>query len=182
MQVLREALDRHALTTVLQPEELPQALETLPHPRLIVTDSQLFGSITHLIPSSISLTSFSILLAAAKGDYATYLAGLEAVESLQEGDEVLILESCLHQVSCEDIGRVKIPLWLERYTGKKLTYTFVAGQAPLPEALSRFALALQCGGCMATRRHLLRRIERLTQAGVPVTNYGMLIKKVTTPK
>ena len=178
VQAIRELLDRHAVPVVVQPEEIGRVFALGLVPCLVVTDSQLFPEVRAAVPPAIEVTSFSILLAAAKGDYPLYLAGLERVDSLQEGDRILIAESCTHQVSCDDIGRVKIPRWLEAYTGRKFRFTVVSGLAPLPEDLDEFALMVQCGGCMVTRSQLRNRIRQAAAAGVAVTNYGMLIRKI----
>lgn len=178
VQALRELLDMHALGMIVQPEELHDVLRRGFKPDLVVADSQVYGEVRKAVPDSVDVTSFSILLAAAKGDYELYTKGLDAVNVLRDGDKVLIAESCSHQVSCDDIGRVKIPMWLERYTGRKLEFTVVSGLSPLPEDLASYALMVQCGGCMVTRSQLLNRIRKASASGVPVTNYGMLIKKI----
>lgn len=178
VQAIRELLDKGAVAIVLQPDQIETFIANNPAPRLAVTDSQMFGQVERLIPQEVELTSFSILLAAAKGDYGAYLEGLAKVDSLRDGDRILIVENCSHQVSCDDIGRVKIPAWLDAYTGKRLEYTFAGGRSALPADLSKYALMVQCGGCMVTRRQLLNRIREARRAGVAVTNYGMLIRKI----
>lgn len=178
VQALRELLDMHAVGMIVQPDELHDVLRQGFKPGLVVADSQVYGEVRKAVPDSVDVTSFSILLAAAKGDYELYTKGLDAVNGLRDGDKVLIAESCSHQVSCDDIGRVKIPMWLERYTGRKLEFTVVSGLSPLPEDLASYALMVQCGGCMVTRSQLLNRIRKASASGVPVTNYGMLIKKI----
>ena len=178
VQAIRELLDRHAAALVVQPGEIAAVLATGVRPALVVTDSQIFPEVRAAVPQDMELTSFSVLLAAAKGDYDLYLAGLDAVDRLKDGDRVLIAESCTHQVSCEDIGRVKIPRWLEEYTGRSLRFDAVSGLAPLPADLSSYALMVQCGACMVTRSQLRNRLRQAAEAGVPVTNYGMLIRKI----
>lgn len=178
VQAVRELLDRGAVAVTVQPEQIPVALAAGIRPKLAVTDSQVFPEVKRALPEGMELTSFSILLAAAKGDVELYKKGLEAVETLRDGDRILIAESCSHQVSCEDIGRAKIPAWLRQYTGRRLEFTVVTGLAPLPEDLPEYALMVQCGGCMVTRSQLRNRIRRAASAGVPVTNYGMLIRKI----
>lgn len=178
VQALRELLDRHAVGAAVQPGEVSGIFERGIMPSLVVTDSQVYAEVRKVVPEDIEVTSFSILLAAAKGDYELYLKGLDAVDILKDGDRILIAESCSHQVSCDDIGRVKIPVWLQEHTGKKLEFTVVPGLSPLPEDISSYALMLQCGGCMVTRSQLQNRIRKASSAGVPVTNYGMLIKKI----
>ncbi len=176
VQTIRELLDKEAITIVVQPGQLAMALDKVT-PSLIVTDSQVLKEVRAAAPE-IETTTFSILLAAAKGDRALYEKGLTAVGTLKDGGRVLIAESCTHQTSCEDIGRVKIPQWLEEYTGAKLDFTVLPGLAPLPDDLKEYALVVQCGGCMVTRTQLRRRIRAIAAAGVPVTNYGMLIQKI----
>lgn len=178
MQAVRETLDRNATAIVIQPAQLPATLQYIPEPTLVITDSQVYREVRDITPAQIEVTTFSILLAAAKGDYGLYTAGLQAVDGLRDGDRILIAENCSHQVSCDDIGRVKIPHWLREYTGRDLLFDFAAGTAPLPADLSGYALMVQCGGCMVTRRQLMQRIRRAAAAGVPVTNYGMLIRKI----
>ena len=114
------------------------------------------------------------MLAHHKGDFASYLKGTPQVEKLKDNDNILILESCTHLTSCEDIGRVKIPAWLQKYTGKKLNFTFVSGLEQLPD-ISHFAMVIQCGGCMITRKQLHNRLRIAIEHNIPITNYGMLI-------
>lgn len=176
VQAIRELLDKGVITLVVQPEQLTEALEKIT-PSLIVTDSQVLKEVLAAAPD-VETTTFSILLASVKGDRALYEKGLAAVDALNDGDRVLIAESCTHQTSCEDIGQVKIPQWLQEYTGINLSFTVLSGLAPLPDDLKDYVLVIQCGGCMVTRTQLQRRIRAITAAGVPVTNYGMLIQKI----
>jgi [FeFe] hydrogenase H-cluster maturation GTPase HydF len=145
---------------------------------LVITDSQVFKTMAPLIPQHIPLTSFSILLARFKGDYENYLKGMPQIENLKDGDAVLIMESCTHQTSCEDIGRVKIPKWLTEYTGKTLHFDFVSGLTPVKN-IEKYALVVQCGGCMITKKQILNRLKPAVDAGIPITNYGMLIAYLT---
>lgn len=177
MQAIRELLDINAIPVVVQPEQIGRALDGF-RPVLVVTDSQVFAEVRAAVPREIEVTSFSILLAAAKGDYELYLRGLDAVEALKDGDRVLIAESCTHQAGCDDIGRVKIPRWLAEYTGRKLRFDVVSGLAPLPADMAEYALMVQCGACMVTRSQLRNRLRQAVEAGVPVTNYGMLIREI----
>lgn len=179
VQAIRELLDRNAAAIVVQPDQIESTLSNGVQPKLVVTDSQAFTEVRRAIPTEIEVTSFSILLAAAKGDIELYREGLRAVDSLREGDRILIAESCTHQVSCEDIGRVKIPRWLKNHTGHKFEYTVISGRAPLPQDIDSYALVIQCGGCMVTRSQLQGRLRQARNAGVPITNYGLLIKKIT---
>ena len=182
VQAIRELLDLHAVALVVQPGEIGRVMSGGDAPRLVVTDSQLFGEVMREVAGRAEVTSFSVLLAAAKGDMKLYTEGLAAVDRLCDGDRVLVVENCSHQVSCEDIGRVKIPRWLCGYTGAALEFTTVAGLAPLPDDLASYALMVQCGGCMVTRSQLQNRIRQAAAAGVPVTNYGMLIRKLQVEK
>ena len=176
VQTIRDILDNHCVAIVLKETEVENFLATTKiKPALAITDSQLFGKIDKLISPEIPLTGFSILLARHKGDFENYLKGTPTISRLQNGDRVLILESCTHQSSCDDIGRVKIPKWLQEFTEKKLKFEIVSGLSPLPRAASDYALVIQCGACMITQKQLQNRIKTFTEAGIPVTNYGMAI-------
>lgn len=174
VQAIRDILDNDAIAVVLKENKVADYLDKFPSPALVITDSQVFGHVAPLIPLEIPLTSFSIMLAHHKGDFASYLKGTPQVEKLKDNDNILILESCTHLTSCEDIGRVKIPAWLQKYTGKKLNFTFVSGLEQLPD-ISRFAMVIQCGGCMITRKQLHNRLRIAIEHNIPITNYGMLI-------
>lgn len=178
VQAIRGLLDKNAIAIVVQPEQIPVIFALNIHPRLVVTDSQAFAEVKAVVSQEIPITSFSILLARLKGDYQAYTEGLRTIGSLKSGDRVLILENCMHQTSCEDIGRVKIPRLLQKHTGSELEFTIVTGLSPLPEDLGDYALAVQCGGCMVTRSQLQNRIRAVRRAGVPVTNYGMLLNEL----
>lgn len=176
VKTLRALLDKHATGIILQPEEIPGFLnKTGIRPDLVITDSQVFGQVAALLPSDIPLTSFSILLARQKGCFREYLDGAENIGKLKDNDTVLILESCSHHVSCEDIGRVKIPALLRKHTGKKLSFEFISGLDPIPSSPAHYALVLQCGGCMVTATQLRQRLRPFIQAGIPVCNYGMAL-------
>ena len=181
VMAIRDVLDNGGVATVLQPEQLEGYLVTKAPVKMVVTDSQAFRQVSQIVPENIPLTSFSVLMARAKGPFEEYMKGVKAIETLKDGDKVLVLESCTHHTSCDDIGRVKIPAMLQKKCGCKLQFTFISGLDQLPphEQLSDYALALQCGGCMVTRRQLANRIRRVVAAGVPVTNYGMCIAYVT---
>ena len=175
VQAIRHLLDRHAVALVVQPEQLAALFAGGLRPKLVVTDSQAFARVRAVVPEGIGITSFSILLARSKGDIEAYTAGLARIDALRPGDRVLILENCLHHAGCEDIGRVGIPRLLERKAGGKLHFTVVSGLSALPDDLAEYALAVQCGGCMVTRRQVQGRIRAIRNAGVAVTNYGMLL-------
>ena len=135
----------------------------------------MFKKAAALIPADIPLTSFSIVLARHKGDFAAYLRGTPHIDHLRDGDRVLMLESCSHHVSCEDIGRHKIPRWLREHTGKQLEFDFIAGLDAITRPITDYALVIQCGGCMITARQLRTRLRPAIEAGIPVSNYGMTI-------
>lgn len=179
VMAIRDILDNGGVASVLQPQQLASFLaKNKGDIKMVVTDSQAFRQVASIVPDDMPLTSFSVLMARAKGPYAEYLKGAPAIDSLKEGDNVLVLESCTHHTSCEDIGRVKIPAMLQKRAGCSLNFTFVSGLDELPP-LEGFSLVLQCGGCMVTRRQLCNRIRRVVEAGVPVTNYGMCIAYIT---
>lgn len=177
VQALRELLDKRAIALVVQPSQLEQVVG--PDVRMVVSDSQAIAEVGRIVPEGVELTTFSILLAGAKGDMSLYERGLEALDHLCEGDRVLVMESCLHHAGCDDIGRVKIPRMLERHSGVSLRFDFIGGTQPLPETLSDYALALQCGGCMVNARAVKARLRHLEREHVPVTNYGMAIRKMS---
>ena len=176
IQAIREALDYHCVAVVLKETEVEDFMRrSSVVPALVITDSQLFGKIDCLIAPEIPLTGFSILLACQKGDFEAYLKGTPHIEQLQDDDRILILESCTHHSTCDDIGRVKIPRWLQEYTGRQLHFDVVPGLAEPPRPIHDYALVIQCGGCMITRRQLRNRIQTAIHAQIPVTNYGMVI-------
>lgn len=179
VQAIRDILDNEAVAVVLKEREVDSFLKkTKIRPALAVTDSQVFSKADASIPHDIPLTSFSILLARFKGDFSSYLRGTPKISSLQDGDRILMLESCTHHVSCDDIGRTKIPRWITAFTGKKLEFDVVAGHDPWPRPVSDYALLIQCGGCMITRKQIHNRLQAAIKAGIPVTNYGMAIAYV----
>jgi len=176
MQVIRDVLDNECVAVIAKEREIDAHFKRLrPRPALVITDSQVFPKADASIPKDIPLTSFSIILARHKGDFPNYLKGTPHLSKLKDGDRILILESCTHHVSCDDIGRVKIPRWLSNYSGKKLEYDVVAGLNKLPGDIREYAMVIQCGGCMITRRQIINRLKPAVDAGIPVTNYGMAI-------
>lgn len=176
VQVIRDVLDHDGVAVVVKEREVDAFIKRMnPKPALVVTDSQVFLKADASIPKDIPLTSFSILLARQKGDFEHYLKGTPKLAELRDGDRVLILESCTHHVSCDDIGRMKIPRWLSNFTGKKLEYDVVAGLSSLPRDMKEYAIVIQCGGCVITRKQLINRLKPAVDAGIPVTNYGMAI-------
>lgn len=175
VQVMRDILDRNALAYVAKETELLDLISSLKRlPRLVITDSQVFEVVRDALPKNIPLTSFSTVFARHKGDLNLFVKGVYAIDSLKDGDEILISEACTHHVQPEDIGRTKIPTWLLNYTGKDLHYDVVAG-GDFPEDLKRFKLVISCGGCMVNRREILHRIEKAKAQNIPITNYGILM-------
>jgi len=176
VQAIRDILDNDAVAIVLKEREVDAFLrKTKIRPALAITDSQVFVKADASVPRDIPLTSFSIMLARFKGDFENYLKGTPKISMLKDGDRVLLLESCTHHVSCDDIGRTKIPRWITSFTGRKIEYDIVAGLDILPRPITDYSLVIQCGGCMITRKQLHNRIQAAIRAGVPVTNYGMAI-------
>ncbi|HZL76506.1 MAG TPA: [FeFe] hydrogenase H-cluster maturation GTPase HydF [Bacteroidales bacterium] len=179
VQAIRDILDNDAVAIVLKEREVDAFLKkTGIRPALAITDSQVFVKADASIPNDIPLTSFSILLARFKGDFENYLKGTPKISELKDGDRVLLLESCSHHVACDDIGRTKIPRWITNFTGKKIEYDVVAGLDILPRPITDYALLIQCGGCMITRKQLHNRLQPAIKAGIPITNYGMAIAYV----
>ena len=176
VQVIRDVLDHDGVAVIVKEREVDAYIRKMsPKPSLVITDSQVFLKADAAIPKEIPLTSFSIILARQKGDFVNYVKGTPAIGKLKDGDRVLILESCTHHVSCDDIGRVKIPRWLSNFTGKQLTFEVVSGLDRLPVNIRDYALVVQCGGCVITGKQLVSRLKPAIDAGVPVTNYGMAI-------
>ena len=176
VQVIRDVLDHDGVAVVIKEREVDTYIRNMyPKPSLVITDSQVFLKADAAIPRDIPLTSFSIVLARQKGDFENYMKGTPAIGKLKDQDRVLILESCTHHVSCDDIGRVKIPRWLSNFTGKQLKFDVVSGFDKLPVSIHDYALVVQCGGCVITRKQLISRLKPAIDAGIPVTNYGMAI-------
>jgi len=176
VQVIRDILDNDGIALICKEREADEYLKKLtPKPALVITDSQVFLKADAIVPKEIPLTSFSIVLARQKGEFSNYLAGTPVISQLKDGDRVLMLESCTHQVSCDDIGRVKLPRWMSQFTGKKLDFDVVSGLDKLSRPIHDYALIVQCGGCVITARQLSGRLRPAIKAGIPVTNYGMAI-------
>ena len=175
VQTLRDCLDSHALSLVIQPEELKAALDILREPpHLLVCDTQAVHICVQDTPASLPLTTYSILMARLKGDLPTLAAGAAAIHSLQGGDMVCISEVCAHHAQSDDIGRVKIPALLRQCTGRNLDIRFATGRA-YPENVKDYKLIIHCGGCMINRPVMLSRMAESAQAGVPITSYGVAI-------
>lgn len=175
VQTIRDLLDNDACSLVVKERELAPMLQQLKDPpAIVVTDSQAFLKVSADTPPEIPMTSFSILFARFKGDLATLAQGAAAIERLQPGDRVLIGESCAHHPIADDIGRVKIPRWLEQYVGGKLHFDTYAGH-DFPANLDTYDLIVHCGACVTNRRQMLTRIEKAQASGTPITNYGLCI-------
>jgi [FeFe] hydrogenase H-cluster maturation GTPase HydF len=180
VNAIRNLLDNNAVSVVLQVSELAAFLKLPVKIKLVVTDSQVFKEVNEIVPREIPLTSFSILFARMKGDLSLYLKGVQTIAALRDGDKVLILESCSHSaVTCEDIGRVKLPALISKKSGKKLGFKIIAGLDPLPQDISSYSLVIQCGGCMVTKHQLMNRISAAVLSDIPVTNYGIAIAYAT---
>lgn len=174
VQTLRDLLDNNCVSVVVKESELKSAIDNLKiTPSLVVTDSQAFKNVSEIVPENIPLTSFSILFARLKGDLNAFSQGAKSIEKLQDGDRVLILESCTHHAIEDDIGRVKIPNLLRKKTGKNLIIDNIAGH-DFPD-ISKYKLIIHCGACMTNRREVLSRILLASENNVPITNYGICI-------
>ena len=174
VMAIRDVLDNECICVVLKETRLQQYLETMPAPALVVTDSQVFGYVSKIVPQEIPLTSFSIVMARLRGDFDNYMKGTPHLSQLQDGDTVLLLESCTHHSTCEDIGRVKLPRMILSFTGKNIKFEYVAGLSPIDHP-ERYSMAIQCGGCMSTRKQLLNRTNLFVNQGIPISNYGMAL-------
>lgn len=175
VNVLRELLDNRCVSVVVTEHNLKQAIDSLKNPpKLVITDSQAFKIVSEITPKDIPLTSFSILFARLKGDLKTFVEGVRAIEKLNDGDKILICESCSHHAIEDDIGRVKIPNLIKKKTGKTLTFEHVASHDMIKN-ISDYKMIIHCGGCMTNRREILSRIAKSKSAGVPITNYGITI-------
>ncbi len=176
--VLREVIDAHATAVICQPEELSKTLSELSKtPILVITDSQVFGKVASTVPEHIPLTSFSILMARYKGELSILLEGIAVLKKLSDGDSVLISEGCTHHRSCKDIGSVKIPKWVEEFSGAKPEFSFTSG-GEFPKDIEKYKLIIHCGGCMINDAEMQHRMKLAKEAGVPMVNYGMAIAEM----
>ncbi len=177
-QTIRELLEIGATVLVTKETELTQTLNAMKAPpKLVITDSQVFGLVAKLLPEDVMLTSFSILFARYKGDLATVVQGAAQLDRLKDGDKILISEGCTHHRQCKDIGTVKLPGWIENYTGKKVEFSFTSG-TEFPDDLSGYALVVHCGGCMLNEKEMKARLAKSSQKNVPITNYGIAIAQM----
>lgn len=177
-QTIREILDAHCAFTACQHTELKETLAALAvRPKLVITDSQAFAAVSKDTPDDVMLTSFSILFARYKGDLKTLVQGAAQLSRLRSGDKVLISEGCTHHRQCNDIGTVKMPGWIEKYSGVKPEFSFTSG-TEFPDDLSEYALVVHCGGCMLNEKEMKHRIAKAAAAGVPIVNYGIAIAQM----
>ena len=178
VQALREILDAGAIPVVAKVSEVGDVLRKLNSaPDLVITDSQAVKEVAQIVPDTIPLTTFSTLFARYKGDFSAQLNGANTIDALHEGDKVLIAEGCSHHITCDDIGRVKIPKWILNYTGKNIQFDYAQG-TDFPDNLNDYALVIHCGGCMLNRAEMRRRINECARQNIHVTNYGILISKM----
>lgn len=181
-QTIRAILECGALSLVVRDTELKDTLAHFLskdiHPRLVITDSQAFAQVSSVTPEEISLTSFSILFARYKGDLGTLTEGAAALKNIQHGDKILIAEGCTHHRQCDDIGTVKIPNMIRKFTGAEPEFVFTSG-TEFPDDVSDYKLVVHCGGCMLNEREMKYRIACCRDQKVPITNYGILIARIT---
>ena len=174
-QTIRDILDCGAQAFVTRDTELEHTLSMLKNkPKLVITDSQVFGYVSKIVPEDVPLTSFSILFLRYKGDLDAAVKGAKKLDELQDGDTVLISEGCTHHRQCNDIGTVKMPGWVLNHTKKDIKFEFTSG-TQFPEDVSKYALVIHCGGCMLNNREMKYRIRSALDSGVPITNYGIAI-------
>jgi len=174
-QTIRDILEAGAVSIVTREHELADTLKNLGRkPRLVITDSQIFGMVKEIVPEDVELTSFSILMARYKGDLECNVTGARALEQLKDGDKVLISEGCTHHRQCGDIGTVKMPRWIQEYTGKDLEFVFTSGRE-FPMDLSEYALVVHCGGCTLNESEMKYRLKCAEDQQIPMTNYGICI-------
>ena len=175
---LRELLDSGCTAVVCRDSELEHTLDTMSKPpKFVITDSQVFGMVSKIVPENICLTSFSILFARHKGNIFELVKGVKKLDTLSDNDIVLISEGCTHHRQCGDIGTVKLPAWIKKYTGRDIKFEFTSG-TEFPAELSKYSMIIHCGGCMLNEREMKYRIKCAADAEVPITNYGMTIAYV----
>ena len=179
VNAIREMLDNNSVSIVTTPDNLKEAISNLKTPpKIVVCDSQAFKEVAEIVPDDIMLTSFSILFARLKGDIAALYEGANKIDELNDGDKILILESCTHHPVEDDIGRVKIPNLIKKFTGKNLIFEHYSGH-DFPTSIKEYSLIVHCGACMTTRREVLNRINIAKENKVSITNYGIIIAKCT---
>lgn len=177
VQLLREILDMQAVAMVTQTNELADTLAALKErPRIVITDSQAVLQVDKIVPQDVAMTTFSILFARLKGDLPILAEGSKTIDKLGNGAKILIAEACSHHAQTDDIAKVKIPNWLQKYCGKKLEFDFCTG-SDFPEDLEKYQLVIHCGACMLNRAEMNRRLKECVHRGVAITNYGLTISK-----
>ena len=176
VMAIRDVLDHDCINIVLKEDQVEDFFKTSGiKPALAITDSQVFNKMKDIVPADVPFTSFSIIFARMRGDFDSYLNGTPEIDKLEDGDRVLILESCTHQVNCDDIGRHKLPKWIKEHTNKDIQFDIVSGLNKIETGLSEYSLVVQCGGCMVTRKQLQNRLKPAIKEEIPVTNYGLAI-------
>ncbi len=176
VMAIRDVLDHDCINIVLKEDQVENFFKTSGiKPALAITDSQVFNKMKDIVPADVPFTSFSIIFARMRGDFESYLNGTSEIDNLKDGDKVLVLESCTHQVNCDDIGRHKLPNWIKEHTKKDIQFDIVAGLNKIETELNEYSLVVQCGGCMVTRKQLQNRLKPAIKEEVPVTNYGLAI-------
>lgn len=179
VQMIRDVLDNDSTAVVCKETQLESSLRRLGTADLVVTDSQAFRYVSQVVPKEIPLTSFSIVLARQKGPFEEYLQGTPTLSAIADGARIALLESCTHRATCEDIGRVKLPNLIRKFTGSEPQFDFISGFDQLPHPLSEYQMVIQCGGCVVTGQQLESRLRPAIEAGIPVSNYGMAIAYMT---
>lgn len=175
VQTIRDIIDSNSICVVTQPEQLNDVLLSLKEdPKMVITDSQVFSKVKDIVPETVLLTSFSIIFARYKGILNTVASGAKNIEKLNDGDTVLICEGCSHHRQCDDIGRVKLPNWIKKHTGKNLKFEFTSG-GDFKDDLEKYSLIVHCGGCMLNEREVIHRQNCAIDQNIPFTNYGIII-------
>lgn len=175
VQTIRDIIDSNSICVVTQPEQLNDVLLSLKEdPKMVITDSQVFSKVKDIVPETVLLTSFSIIFARYKGILNTVASGAKNIEKLNDGDTVLICEGCSHHRQCDDIGRVKLPNWIKKHTGKNLKFEFTSG-GDFKDDLEKYSLIVHCGGCMLNEREVIHRQNCAVNQNIPFTNYGIII-------
>ena len=175
VMAIRDVLDQHCICVCVRETELEDFMKLDIKPALAVTDSQAFEYVSSIVPADVPLTGFSILCARLKANFNKYLEGTPYISKLKDGDKILMLESCTHHLSCEDIGRYKLPRWIKEFTAKDIEFEVVAGLDDFQKEIYNYAMVIQCGGCVATKKQITSRLKPAIDAGIPVSNYGMAI-------
>ena len=175
---IRDLLDGNCTVIACQDTELESTLKSLSKkPKLVITDSQIFGKVAKIVPDDILLTSFSILMARYKGELSTLINGAEKLSQIKNGDKILISEGCTHHRQCNDIGTVKIPNMIRKFTGAEPEFSFTSG-GEFPQDLSEFSLVVHCGGCTLNEKEMKHRMNLANEQGIPMVNYGVAIAKM----